>query len=120
MALVLALVVIRDTVRAAGVPVGPVLMLSYKNHALDEFLLDVLKYSKGSLRPKALIRSGKPDTPELDEYRERFSEEERLAEDVLQQRVGVQRRAYRMAKEWKNFADHFAHRHTKQVSALST
>lgn len=40
--LILALDMIREAARAAGQPLGPIVVLSYKNHALDEILLDVL------------------------------------------------------------------------------
>lgn len=52
-----------------------VLVLSYKNHALDEFLIDVIKLSKVSnLRIEDrgnLIRAGKPERlEELQKYSE--------------------------------------------------
>lgn len=51
----------------AGSP--PILILSYKNHAIDEFLVDLLKFEKRSLR---LIRlGGKSDHPDLGQYSER-------------------------------------------------
>ena len=53
-----------------------VLVLSYKNHALDEFLIDVIKLSKVSnLRIEGignLIRAGKPERlEELQKYSEK-------------------------------------------------
>ena len=53
-----------------------VLVLSYKNHALDEFLIDVIKLSKASnLRighKGNLIRAGKPERlAELGMYSEK-------------------------------------------------
>ena len=53
-----------------------VLVLSYKNHALDEFLIDVIKLSKVSnlsIEDKGnLIRAGKPERlEELQKYSEK-------------------------------------------------
>ena len=72
--MVLALVIILDEARSENIPVGPILMLSYKNHALDEFLLDVLKNM--TFRQGMLIRTGKPDNTELTNFSEISSKEE--------------------------------------------
>ena len=45
--------------------ISAVLVLSYKNHALDEFLCDVLEFSPGFKQRGHLIRTGKPERPEL-------------------------------------------------------
>ncbi len=103
-ALVLALVLIRNFAASAGLPVGPVLMLSYKNHALDEFLEDVLKYAP-TMRPGELVRCGKPESVALAGFSERGSQAERTASEVLQRAITVVRGALRAVKQWKNFAD---------------
>lgn len=49
-----------------------VLVLAYKNHALDEFLIDVINFSNKIGRPGSLIRAGKPERlEELQKYTEK-------------------------------------------------
>jgi hypothetical protein len=110
--LVLALVLVRKYAKRAGFPVGPVLMLSYKNHALDEFLCDVLKssatsgrhshhsHSDNALTPGKLVRCGKPDNEELLAYTERNSPAERKLQDVLVHRITIQRKARKISQSW--------------------
>lgn len=114
MCLVLALNLIRKKAEAYGHAVGPVLVLSYKNHALDEFLLDVIsQYSTGSscpdhnnryrithdrLLPGMLIRTGKPDIESLSEFKERHSPLEFRAQRHLMEIIEVQRNARNVRK----------------------
>lgn len=77
--LVLALDLIRSAAMREGHPdVGPILVLSYKNHALDEVLLDVLKAKKH--QRGALVRCGKAEDQELSAYTEQRTAEERTAQ----------------------------------------
>ena len=69
--LVLALDIIRKEAQKAGQAVGPVVILSYKNHALDEFLDDVVKASHFS--QGQLIRAGKPENEGLQKFSEKMS-----------------------------------------------
>ena len=69
--LVLALDIIRSAAQKAGQAVGPVVILSYKNHALDEFLDDVVKASHFS--QGQLIRAGKPENEGLQKFSEKMS-----------------------------------------------
>lgn len=91
--------VIRKHVRRSGTPVGPILMLSYKNHALDELLCDVIQFDP-SIRPGALVRCGKIEAPELSDYSERNTAEEREAEKKLQSCLEVHRNARDLSRLW--------------------
>ena len=90
--------------------VGPILVLSYKNHALDEFLIDFINqynftydqnsrfsnryqrsYKTRLMNPGMLIRTGKPDIESLNIFTERFSPIERVAQDNLANVILVQR-----------------------------
>lgn len=51
--------------------ISAVLLLSYKNHALDEFLCDVISFDPNMGRPGRLIRTGKPEREELARYTEK-------------------------------------------------
>jgi len=102
--LVIALDYIRQEAMKSGQAVGPIVALSYKNHALDEFLLDITKLHK--LRPTELIRSGKPEHQELVSYTERNSREERNAQAELKNCIAVLRNAQRAVKDWSDLASH--------------
>eukprot|EP01041_Mallomonas_annulata_P002547 gene2547-4973_t len=102
--LILALDIIRTFITSAGYTVGPVLILSYKNHALDEFLTDVLKFSPYKLAPGMLIRSGKPENEALLSFAERSSHAEKSAQEILMKRISVQRQIRRIARDWKDCA----------------
>lgn len=56
------------------IPILSVLLLSYKNHALDEFLIDVIKFSHHGIgRQGNLIRAGKPERiEELQKFSEKY------------------------------------------------
>ena len=103
MCIILALVIVRKYVLKNGNSVGPILMLSYKNHALEEFLTDVLKFAPW-LRPGQLVRCGKVDHPELLDFSEFNSKDERQAEVALQQCIRTQRAARATAKSWLELA----------------
>lgn len=78
-------------------------MLSYKNHALDEFLIDIIKSTNTNTRlnqPGGLIRTGKPDIEALLKFTEKFSPIEKAAQEELSHRLTVQRRARSIAKSW--------------------
>ena len=116
MCLVLALDLIRKKAELAGHAVGPVLVLSYKNHALDEFLIDVIDQYNGSyssvnynsynprfsnrLRPGMMIRTGKPDIDSLNEFSERSSPLEHEARTILANIILVKRQAKNIIKAW--------------------
>ena len=108
--LVLALDLIRKTAESEGHAVGPILVLSYKNHALDEFLLDIITQydesinnyrhrSNSYLRPGMLIRTGKPDIESLEMYTERHTPLELHARDNLERIIIVQRKTKSVIKE---------------------
>lgn len=83
-------------------PLGPVLMLSYKNHALDEFLVDTIKFSEKPIRKGQLVRVGIPENIELMEFKERSSVIEKKAEEELICRVEAVRQLQRVEKEWRD------------------
>lgn len=117
-ALVLALTIIRDENLKAGHPIGPVLMLSYKNHALDEFLCDVLEFSSPKMSHGMLIRTGNPENPILAPYAEKGSKEEKLAEEVLKHRVDVLRKSQKIIRDWKDLSTYFSRKNNfSEVSA---
>ena len=97
--LVLALDVIRNAVEHAGFPMGPILVLSYKNHSLDEFLLDIIEHYPKQWRG-FLIRTGKPDEEALQGYSERSTPAEYAAQEELGRRLEVQRHTLQVAKDW--------------------
>ncbi len=106
--LVLALDLIRKSAELEGHAVGPILVLSYKNHALDEFLNDIIiQYSSStnsrhysSLRPGMLIRTGKPDIDSLEIYTERHTSVEFHARDNLERIIMVQRKTRSLIKDF--------------------
>ena len=79
---------------------GPILVLSYKNHALDEFLVDILESYNRKIWHGFLIRTGKPEHEALRKFSERNSAEEFAAQNELCVRLEVQRQARRVAKDW--------------------
>ncbi len=101
MCLVLALDLIRSKAEAYGLAgVGPVLVLSYKNHALDEFLLDICHHfpKHDRLRPGMLIRAGKPDIESLNDFTEKHSPIEYEAKEQLAKIVGAIRMSRNVVK----------------------
>lgn len=79
--LILALDIIRDLAAAEGHAVGPILTLSYKNHALDEILLDILKHGPGNFkRSRALVRCGNAEDVSLKPFTEQRTQAEREAQ----------------------------------------
>lgn len=100
--LVLALDIIRSAAQAEGQAVGPVVILSYKNHALDEFLEDVVRFS--NFRERQLIRAGKPESEGLCRFAEKLSPGERVAQDELSACIAVQRHARKASTAWRNVA----------------
>ena len=106
-ALVLALVEVRKSVAACGQAVGPILMLSYKNHALDEFLCDVLSFAQPPFRHGSLIRTGKAENAQLTSFGEKNSAFEKAAEAELVRRISVQRAALRVARTWLDLAQFY-------------
>ena len=136
MCLVLALDLIRKKAQEEGHAVGPVLVLSYKNHALDEFLLDVLnqyettipssynrnfyqqRYNK--LSPGMLIRTGKPDIESLSQFTERSSPLERSAQDKLSQIILVQRSARNVVKVWSDCSRSLENKSINDVRTIYT
>lgn len=95
MCLVIAFAALRDILKKMDKNVGPIVTLSYKNHALDEFLLDVLKSGPRELRERTgkLIRLGKPEQEGLTNYTERSSAKESHAHRELEKRLQVMKDA---------------------------
>eukprot|EP00597_Dinobryon_sp_UTEXLB2267_P013697 CAMPEP_0170108520 /NCGR_PEP_ID=MMETSP0020_2-20130122/6618_1 /TAXON_ID=98059 /ORGANISM="Dinobryon sp., Strain UTEXLB2267" /LENGTH=3294 /DNA_ID=CAMNT_0010333253 /DNA_START=40 /DNA_END=9925 /DNA_ORIENTATION=+ len=100
--LVLALDIIRQTALINGQPVGPILVLSYKNHALDEFLHDITRFS--NMTPGMLIRTGKAENIHLSNFSEKFSPGEHIAQEELTKRLTTLRRIRKIAGEWQDVA----------------
>lgn len=99
--LLLALECIQTSLIAFGKHVGPIMTLSYKNHALDEFILDLIKFSPRISRG-ALIRVGKSDNQKLWGYGERNSKEEQAAQRVLERDFKTARNALRKARKFRS------------------
>jgi hypothetical protein len=103
--LVIALDVIREAVQKLGKPVGPVVVLSYKNHALDEFVGDLVGLCPSlKLKPGSLIRSGKSDDESLAIFCERNSPGERQAHREVVDRLSVLRQSSRVERDWADLA----------------
>ena len=81
---------------------GPILVLSYKNHALEEFLLDLLKFAPKSrpFRQGMMIRTGKVDSEELAPFSEQRTRSETNAQKELVRRTGVLRDSRKVAMRW--------------------
>ncbi len=94
--------VLRDILIRQGKNVGPIVTLSYKNHALDEFLMDVMKTGSPDLSVPGsgkLIRLGKPEAEALLGHTERNSSLESAANKELVQRIGVMKDAKVLIQE---------------------
>jgi len=107
--MIAALDMIRDELLSAGIMVGPITLFSYKNHALDEMVKDVLAHPllRNKVRqPGALIRCGKPDDPELRSFTEQRSLEEGLWEATLSERVQSLQLARQFNADLYDLADH--------------
>ncbi len=61
---------IREKVELTRKAVGPILVLTYKNHSLDKFLIDVIEHFKIH-KPGMFIRTGKPEMKCLERYTEK-------------------------------------------------
>ena len=96
-----------------GSILGPILVLSYKNHALDEFLLDVLEHSgakenahKRSAKP-FLIRTGKAENEAIYNFMEKRTGEEQKAQKELNRRISTLRKVFTLERTWKSAASSF-------------
>lgn len=107
MQLVMALDTIRKYAQEAGASVGPIVLLSYKNGALNEMLVDVLQSDQRFARTGALIRCGNPDDPRLIKYKESATREESHAQMVLAERLACVRNARRTVRDWRELAREF-------------
>lgn len=106
-ALVLSLIEIRNVARSSGLfNLGPILMISYKNHALDEFLVDVLKWTQHAISPGMMIRTGKPEHEKLQNYSERSNRQQHLAEEELSKRISVLRESRKFNKDIRDIVRH--------------
>ena len=98
---------VRTEALAAGHSVGPILILSYKNHALDEILLDVidgLKTNKNSTYTRDLIRCGNPENERLLQYKEKRSPLEAASEKKLGTCLSIVRRSRNIVSAWLDLA----------------
>lgn len=102
--LALAFDVIRSNAEREGHAIGPIIILSYKNHALDEFLVDMISHAASPMRPGMLIRCGKPDLEALAHFTERGSPMEYDKRDELSRRINILRQARHTSKSWVDFA----------------
>jgi hypothetical protein len=85
-----------------GRDVGPILSLSYKNHALDEFLLDCKHYDPSLHEKGKLIRLGKPESSALLNFTEKNSAIETKAQNELDRRIGVMKQLKILLSKWKS------------------
>jgi len=116
--LVLALDLIRSKAEAYGLAgVGPVLVLSYKNHALDEFLVDICNQFPGRLLPGMLIRTGKLEIDSLHRFTENCSPIERDAQEKLASIVGDVRTARNVVNALYDCARHLDDNALLEVSS---
>lgn len=95
--LIRALDLIRTVAAKANVHVGPIVVMSYKNHALDEILRDVL--DKSRMSPGSLIRCGKPEDESLLPFVERSTKLEHYARTILIERVSSMRSIRRYVRD---------------------
>lgn len=86
-----------------GQSVGPVVTLSYKHHALDEFLVDLVRLDP-TLKPGQLIRCGNVEHHELLKFKEKSSPSERGPQRTLETRVRAMRTAQRAIRDWRDLA----------------
>lgn len=102
--LIKALDLVRTAASCNGVEVGPIIVLSYKNHALDEILMDVLKntgsqgYGRG-WGQEGLIRCGRTEENLLSRYIESNSMREVSAKKELSRRIGSVRNVRRAVRD---------------------
>lgn len=103
-----ALIIAFDLIRAAAqgeyINVGPVVVLSYKNHALDELLADLVKVRRVQGK---IIRCGKTDHPLLKGLEEQTSWNEREAKKVLSERVDTLRDVRRATRDLRGLSSAF-------------
>lgn len=119
-ALVLALMELRNVASSSGVHnLGPILMISYKNHALDEFLVDVLKWTQHAIRPGMMIRTGKPEHAKLQNYSERSNRQQYEAEEELSERISILRESRKFNKDLRDIARHLEVHETTELTRLS-
>ena len=87
---------------------GPVLVLSYKNHALDEFLLDVVNMTSVGNKPGMhvgkLIRLGKSDVESLLPYGEKYSVSETKAQEHLNRKIKTLKQSRSISRMWTECA----------------
>ena len=104
--LVLAFMAIREVVREKYPYIGPIVALSYKNHALDEFLVDILESNPAKFHKRgALIRLGKPESEKLERFTERRSQDESLARQNLEKYVETLKKARGLVQLWLEKTD---------------
>jgi hypothetical protein len=101
MCLVLALDLIRSKLELEGKCVGLILVLSYKNHSLDEFLLDIVA-NDPDIMPGMLVRTGSSDNEAIQKFlehkrRTKYGSELR---DHLERVVSAKRLASKTSKFW--------------------
>lgn len=97
----LAFIALRAILKRNGRSVGPILTLSYKNHALDEFLLDVLRQEESLKRGGALVRLGKKSEHiELENYTERSCAAESKANKELMACIKVMKDNKSRQQRW--------------------
>ena len=105
--LIAALNIMRQTLIAHGQPVGPIIVLAYKNHALDEILLDVKSHSALNCNlPGSLIRCGKSEDERLWKHAEHFSAEEKTWEHALTERLNSLRQMRNFGRDLQDLSSH--------------
>ncbi|KAJ9456884.1 Protein cfxQ-like protein [Diplonema papillatum] len=104
--LVRALMVIREAWLQINPSVGnrPILVLSYKNHAINEFLVDLVAAERLSLRE--LIRMGHANDPRLDAFSEKSRWSNTTSPEVDQCKAAVLlfRKMHETCRTWQTVA----------------
>lgn len=96
--LVRALDLIRTAAMSSGYALGPIVVLSYKNHALDEILGDLMNSQEWT---GSIIRCGKTEDSRLQTCMEQKSAQERRAQYILNQRITCLRGVRRILKDMR-------------------
>lgn len=103
--LIRALDRIRHAAMQAGQSIGPIVVLSYKNHALDEILIDLIESERTMT---GIIRCGKAEDARLDSFTERRSPFEQTAQSNLIARVTCLRAVRRFVRDMRSVCSAFS------------
>jgi len=117
--LIAAFDIIRREAIREGRAVGPIVVLAYKNHALDEILLDLLDLPFLGVRGAgSLIRCGKPDDLSLKQFTERTTSSDIAWERQLNERLSALRAVRDLGNDLRDLIAHL-HAHITSAPQLS-